>query len=471
MSTKTEFRHFLVRPADARRSVGATATWCAVASVLIVLAVATQPAEGSCASGVSYFYSSSYPDPYYPPYHASHVSTPGIYMAYCPEPMPESVSHSFTGVFWALGLGDPVVGSGVDNGEFESRWCAYGSGCFGWVVNEFCYPPFIAGEWYYSWQEVDGCIADLPGRPCMGVLLTDGGVFYGLDGHFALLTRQEDVHGNFPLDRPGFESIVLSPIPRPTTVASTRSGGTSVEVTIASPSPDDLVDGLFLDDDCGDSPLEAYRVHAQGLPHGSPPPVDRRISSGWTPLDVTPLGVETSASLDCVEDTDIYLAMSLISDLVSGGGFKTQHLSGNSEALCCGPTVPDLDSDAYCAGGPDCDDTNGQVWAIPGEVRELRLVHDSATGETTLEWVAPAGPGGTPAATAYDTLRSADPEDFLNSTFCVESNDAGDTEAVDWASPSEGAVFYYLIRAENVCGEGSMGVGSGGFGREGRDCS
>ncbi len=72
----------------------------------------------------------------------------------------------------------------------------------------------------------------------------------------------------------------------------------------------------------------------------------------------------------------------------------------------------------------------------------------------------------------YDTLRSGFAGDFINGAVCIESNDGADLTALDAANPGAGAIFYYLVRAENACprGEGTLGVDSSGQPRAGRHC-
>jgi hypothetical protein len=125
----------------------------------------------------------------------------------------------------------------------------------------------------------------------------------------------------------------------------------------------------------------------------------------------------------------------------------------------------DGDLDGYCT--TDCDDTNGQVWAAPGEVRDLLFQEDSQT----LAWSAPADPGGITAA--YDTLRSQAAGDFGAAAICVESDDSSDRSSVDATVPADGGVFFYLVRAENACpaGQGSPGTRSDGAPRSGRTCA
>jgi hypothetical protein len=111
----------------------------------------------------------------------------------------------------------------------------------------------------------------------------------------------------------------------------------------------------------------------------------------------------------------------------------------------------------------DCDDANGMAWDTPGAAGDIifSLNHD------TLEWDAPTDPGSATSALAYDVLRSTDPSDFGSGTICVESDDGSDTLADDPEVPASGSVFFYLIRAENTCPDGSGPLGPN---RTGRAC-
>jgi hypothetical protein len=114
---------------------------------------------------------------------------------------------------------------------------------------------------------------------------------------------------------------------------------------------------------------------------------------------------------------------------------------------------PDLDDDGH-QSDVDCDDGNDQVWSVPGEARTLSFMKD----RETLTWDPPLEPGGT--VVWYDTIRSDDPATFDPGGTCIESNDGADTSASDPQSPGAGAVFHYLVRAENPCGVGSLGRAS-----------
>ncbi|UCH33674.1 MAG: hypothetical protein JSV65_14035, partial [Armatimonadota bacterium] len=140
----------------------------------------------------------------------------------------------------------------------------------------------------------------------------------------------------------------------------------------------------------------------------------------------------------------------------------------------CADTCLDADGDGYGDGGgagnscaaADCDDSILEVWATPGEVRDLVFLAD----KMTLSWTAPVEPGAT--TVVYDTIRSAEPADFITSADCVESNDGADTMATDPEVPLTNSLFAYLVRAENDCptSQGPLGTDSAGSDRQGRAC-
>jgi len=97
----------------------------------------------------------------------------------------------------------------------------------------------------------------------------------------------------------------------------------------------------------------------------------------------------------------------------------------------------------------------------PSEVTNLEL-----TDSQTLSWSPSAHAGG--QAPAYDVLRS-DSGDFGSAT-CIEAGDGSDTLAADGSTPAPGEAYYYLIRAENECGVGSLGQESSGAERLAPSC-
>jgi hypothetical protein len=97
--------------------------------------------------------------------------------------------------------------------------------------------------------------------------------------------------------------------------------------------------------------------------------------------------------------------------------------------------------------------------AVPNEARGLVL-----TNKTTMVWTPPLGDD----VETYDVVRSTDKTDFTTAT-CVETDDF-DTTAVDATTPSVGQTFYYLVRAWNDCGGGTLGYRSSGVERAGGSC-
>jgi acetyl esterase/lipase len=115
----------------------------------------------------------------------------------------------------------------------------------------------------------------------------------------------------------------------------------------------------------------------------------------------------------------------------------------------------------------DCDDTNPDAWAPPGEAWGLRFVDPK-----TLRWEVPPQPGAVPSALFYDVVRAPAPDGFADpGAACVASRIPGVT-AHDPAEPAVGAAFHYLVRALNTCpdGVGTPGRTSAGVERPVRGC-
>ena len=91
-------------------------------------------------------------------------------------------------------------------------------------------------------------------------------------------------------------------------------------------------------------------------------------------------------------------------------------------------------------------------------------------GGALVDWPAQAV-GGFTTAMRYDVLRSEDPANF-STAVCIESDNSIDTMALDAQDPPVGALYFYLVRAEDDCpdGQGSLGSDSTGTPRFGRDC-
>jgi hypothetical protein len=131
---------------------------------------------------------------------------------------------------------------------------------------------------------------------------------------------------------------------------------------------------------------------------------------------------------------------------------------------CLGCTGFDGDHDGHCtaSSAPDCNDADSLVWQRPGEVPDVGFVD-----RELLTWGIPSAQGR--PALQFDVLRSANRSDFGASAICLESDDDSDLGAFDGSIPGPGAVFYYLVRAQNTC-DGSLGYRSNGVERTGRSC-
>jgi hypothetical protein len=124
------------------------------------------------------------------------------------------------------------------------------------------------------------------------------------------------------------------------------------------------------------------------------------------------------------------------------------------------PVVAGLALDESCPR-LDCDPSDLSVWTVPGEVRNL-----IATSKTTFVWDPPLKPGGT--SVIYDVLRSPFRNTFASPNgMCVEINDT-DRTFTDAAAVAN--IFYYVVRAEHKCGQGTIGFRWDGTPRPSRSC-
>ena len=98
------------------------------------------------------------------------------------------------------------------------------------------------------------------------------------------------------------------------------------------------------------------------------------------------------------------------------------------------------------------------VGAVPDEVLGLGFVD-----KNNLVWLKFVND-----AAFYDVVRADTPNGFAAAT-CVETN-GSNGNSLDAANPAAGAAFYYLVRAENACGLGTLGRVSNGAERTGVSC-
>ena len=320
----------------------------------------------------------------------------GCYDTECGPP----ISPDLFGLFWALGSGDPIVGIGDDNGAWTvSGWSKQSSadqnggqplpgGLYhypAWLTRPATPPvalPNSVAGYPIDWADelVDGCVAnagatpEIDGTECTCVLLNDQ---WRGEGCFGLLAAQVSEFDNFDLAVDS--AIHLAPIPPPRIMGTERTADYDMVVDVLA---DPVTEGVSQVDGC-ECGL-GYKVYAYLLRRGSLPPVDR--VEGWheplsvtgDPQTITPLGEQTTITVDCDETTqqDFFLSIRLVTD----DGFATRLGSVNSFriecALGCSGLDRDGDSFSVCAG--DCDDSDPAV--NPGEPEVCNAIDDNCDG-------------------------------------------------------------------------------------------
>jgi hypothetical protein len=122
--------------------------------------------------------------------------------------------------------------------------------------------------------------------------------------------------------------------------------------------------------------------------------------------------------------------------------------------LCVGVnSTNNTDTDGDLHAAPcDCNDGNNTVWSFPGEINTT-----SFPSKTTVAWSAPPDPGGTQAP-LYDVFRGTLASPSTPTYACFSADQAGTTKA-DATNPGQGSTYLYLMRAQNSCGNGTVGTG------------
>ena len=120
----------------------------------------------------------------------------------------------------------------------------------------------------------------------------------------------------------------------------------------------------------------------------------------------------------------------------------------------------------YVANGTDCYDNGFDVWAIPSETLALTL--QRVAGNVTLTWTLPTAPGA--FTNHYDLLRSTSASNFTSGAATCVATFLGAPTTSDPANPLAGSAFFYLSRATDLCGNGTLGTQTGGAARVGRTC-
>ncbi len=212
-------------------------------------------------------------------------------------------------------------------------------------------------------------------------------------------------------------------------------------------------------------------IDSDGIGLDGSGPADYYVLSGTS--QATPLAAGVAAVLlESVPGLDPVGVLNGLTTTASSAG-APDDIGGHglinvAAAVAVAPApATDLDGDWYSASGgatTDCDDTNPDVWARPGEVTQLEF-----TDRRSLNWTEPSEPGS--RTVPYDLLRSVTPSAF-ESAVCLESSDASDRVAHDDSVPISGQVFHYLVRGRNACpdGTGTVGTASSGVPRIGAVC-
>ncbi len=119
---------------------------------------------------------------------------------------------------------------------------------------------------------------------------------------------------------------------------------------------------------------------------------------------------------------------------------------------------PDDDNDGV-PDGSDCAPLNAAVWAPPGEIAGVTLTKGTTTG---LAWL--SGSGGN--TDLYDVsggslgaLRSAG---GVGAATCLQNDVAAPSWSDPRTDPAPGLGYYYLVRAQDVCGTGTYGQSTAG---------
>jgi hypothetical protein len=132
---------------------------------------------------------------------------------------------------------------------------------------------------------------------------------------------------------------------------------------------------------------------------------------------------------------------------------------------CTDPACDAFDLDGDQRGICDCNDADPQAWTLPGEVQGI-FVWKDGIGGTVLEWTGADGALVPP----FDTIRTGTAGDFITNAVCLPTGDPTAHYVFDPELPLPSQVFYYLVRARDSCGYGSLGVDSSGAARTARVC-
>jgi hypothetical protein len=200
-------------------------------------------------------------------------------------------------------------------------------------------------------------------------------------------------------------------------------------------------DGDLHGDACDNCPLASNAAQADGDTDGSGDACDCRPADPAIHPGAHELCDGIDNDCDAVADEPGALDAPAWFPDVDADGF------GDPQAPLFACTQPP----GHVASGTDCDDAHPDVWHVPGDVGDLFFSAGHA-----MTWTPPLAASGAPGTLHYDTIRSPIRSEFSDGAVCVENDDA-DLVSDDPGLPAPGAVYYYLVRAGNDCGAGSLG--------------
>jgi len=241
---------------------------------------------------------------------------------------------------------------GADNGTWQSD-DANEDGTIGWVLDDGTGNWVIFGAWDGAGaraSRVDGCPTVQAGETRRVMLFGISDQDATGNGYFAIAWAGElpGVKADFDISNiggappnelgTGAGNIILRQVPRPFVAASQRTGPTTHNFTIQSPTFASISNGLYGDDQLLPSEaVQGFRIYTNIVPRGALAPANLR-SAGWTAAGATqPFGApNTVVPVTCATNSDVYFAFSI----VANSGFEMVHV-GTTRAGQCGPTIAD----------------------------------------------------------------------------------------------------------------------------------
>lgn len=331
-------------------------SWIAVIFAVVVLA--TLPAEGSCLddrrvhSGTSGIWTAgSFENVVYSYYGPTSYDGPAL-------------TSSATGFFWAIGTGNPAVGTGDDSGSTSH---------LDWI-DEISFPAYsyyTAQPIDFDWSDpgVDGCVDSagattaLDGDECVALVIADliPDAFSWPTGPSTMMlaSAQVDPAGDVSFEQAGAH-LELQPIPKPPITHTQSIHPSSLEIWTGPPP---AFPSTHEAPSCPPA-IIGHRIFVNVHPRGNPPPTPEIGANNWTlvaegagPGGLRPVDEAFSFIVSCEFPKDIYLGIQWVFD----GGFAAPYLSTHSSRIKCGDGCTNMDLDPHCES-QDCDDFEPGVY-------------------------------------------------------------------------------------------------------------